>query len=161
MKKVFIFLAALSALASWAGADPRIESFTGSYQAVDASCGYDTAFISFEDRSQKALAIDLKGSESATHRFELENLNRSIRRNMTVENIKVRHSLKKKILISETRGCVSGWLFCGPWRLNMEVEQLDAKTIKVSSHHHQPCVFKKQESMVISDSESALLKRVK
>jgi hypothetical protein len=155
MTFAFVLLLALN---SWAKTETKIESFTGHYQAVDSSCGYELATISFD---RKTLNINLKGSEPLTHHVELKHLGRTIRQNMSVENLEVRHSLKKNALISETKGCVSGWMFCGPWRLNMAVEQLDPQTIKVSSHHHRTCVFKKQEPMVISDSDSALLKRVK
>lgn len=151
MKIVFLVLALLlSASAMSALESIKIESLSGSYVATDSSCHYKFAKIQITEHPEfkRALLVETTGDKQsgahAFHHFNMDEFGKTVRKNKNAENLKIRQILTHDKLSSETMGCLSNWLFCGPWNVDMIVKKLSEQTIQISqSKNDEGCTYSK------------------
>lgn len=128
----------------------KIESLTGSYVATDSSCHYKFAKIQITEHTdfKRSLLVETTGDKESGahvfHHFNIDELGKTVRKNKNAENLKIRQILTHNKLSSETMGCLSNWLFCGPWNVDMIVKRLSDQSIQISqSKNDEGCTYSK------------------
>jgi hypothetical protein len=128
----------------------RIETLAGAYVATDTSCHYPFAKIKLEEHAdfKNGLLVEMRGSKGsgalAFHHFNIDEIGKTLKKMKNAETLKVRQLITQDKLSSETMGCLSGWLFCGPWNVDMIIEKMNDQTIRISqSKNEEGCTYTK------------------
>lgn len=129
----------------------KIESLIGSYVATDPACHYKFARIKVTEdypEFKNALVVETSGDRHsgahAFHHFNLNEMGKTIKKTKNAENLKTRQLLTNDRISSETMGCLSNWLFCGPWNVDMIVKKINEQNIQISQSKNDPgCTYSK------------------